>query len=364
MKRILMLLGTGLNEPELAKAISKHAHVVLVQRTFVERIQTWESGRLLDETPEIPVARFRVAGWHQFDEATFFARHQLLYFRYRKYLRPEPADISFGISYVSTILALLYRLFGRTRKVVCVIVDYMPPTGSLLLRTHRRITGWINRMVGKFSDEVWAISPRILTASANPKNFVMKFPMSDYHAPPAPREEIGYIGFPSPDHGLELLFEVCRKHGFKLNIIGDSPYLQSIRHLAPADAVYHGVTNDSEKIRTVLARCFCGYAVYRKIGPENYSYYGFPSKSLHWFANNTPIVTTDTSYFTEYIVKYGVGRVVKPTVEEVEKAVLDIRARFPSYYEAINHLRDYWNGDMEKFLDERVGALLGESPKI
>ena len=49
------------------------------------------------------------------------------------------------------------------------------------------------------------------------------------------------------------------------------------------------------------------------------------------------------------------------TVEEIEKAVLDIRARFPIYYEAINKFRATWNAGVEKFHDERIGALLGEA---
>jgi len=355
MKRIFMLQGTGLNEPEWARVISKHGHTVLVQRTFVERIQIWENGKLLESTEEIPVKRNRVL-----DEATFGMKNQLLYSRFRKYLQPEPADVTIAISYSFAMLALLYRMSGRTRKVVCVIVDYLPIEGSLAVRIHRRITNVISRLVARAADEVWAISPRILSAQANPNNFVMKFPMSDYRVPLTERNEIGYIGFPSLDHGLELLFEVCRKHELKLNIIGDSPHLQSIRHLAPADTVFHGVTNDADKIRAVLSRCFCGYAVYRNTGPQNYSYYGFPSKTLHWFANNTPVVTTNTSYFTEYIVKYGVSCVVEPTVEQVERAILDIRARFPAYYEAINRFRATWNADVEKFHHERISALLGE----
>lgn len=353
MKRILMLLGTGLNEREWAKIVSRYGHVALVQRTFVEHIETWENERLVESGPEIPVKNNRL-----FNEVTFGMKNMLLFFRFQKLMRPEPAEVTIAMSYSFALLALLFKLSGRTRKVVCIIVDYLPPSGNWRLRTHRRITGWISRRVAALSDEVWAISPRILTASANPRNYVMRFPVSNHHAPMAPREEIGYIGFPSADHGLEMLFEVCHRHGFKLNIIGDSPYLQSIRHLAPANTQFHGITNDPEKITPILARCFCGYAVYRNTGPQNYSYYGFPSKALHWFANNTPIVTTNTSYFTEHIVRHGVGKVVEPVADEIEKAVLDIRARFPMYYEAINSFRDSWNAEILSFHQERMSALL------
>ena len=103
-----------------------------------------------------------------------------------------------------------------------------------------------------------------------------------------------------------------------------------------------------------------GYCIYRSIGPDNYSYYGFPSKAIHWFANNTPIVTTQTSHFTQQIETLGIGHVVEPVVEQVEKAVLDLKANSAAYYDAINRFRDQWNGEMEAFQSERFTALFAE----
>jgi glycosyltransferase involved in cell wall biosynthesis len=353
MKRIVLLQGTGLNERGWAKMISAHGNVVLIQRTFVEHIEIWEAEKNLYSGSEIPVHRNRVL-----DEMTFGARNQLLVFRFWKYFNPQKADVVVAVSYSFAMLALFFRLLGRTRKVVCTIVDYLPPAGGLAVRIHRRITNIISRWVARQSDEVWTISPRILSAAANPRNFVMRFPIENNDTAANSRHEIGYIGFPTPDHALDILFAICKKHGFRLNIVGDSPYLQSIKHLAPPDTVFHGITNDSVKINSILSRCFCGYAIYRNIGPGNYSYYGFPSKTLHWFANNTPVVTTNTSLFTDDIAQSGTGCVVEPVLEQIEQAVLDMRAHFPFYYEAINRFRETWNAGAKQFLHERFGALL------
>jgi glycosyltransferase involved in cell wall biosynthesis len=242
--------------------------------------------------------------------------------------------------------------------VVCIVSDYLPPQGSLAKRVFRRITGIWMRLTARYADEAWAVSPRIPTVKVNPRNFVLPLLIDDNQTPPDGREEIGYIGFPSPDHALDILFEICRKHGFKLNVFGDSPYLQSIRHLAPPSAVFHGITNDNVKIGQVLARCFCGYAVYRDTSPQSYSHYGVPSKCLQLFANNVPVVTTNTAHFTQTIGSSGAGRVVEPVPEQIEAAILDIRARFPMYFEAINRLRDTWNSGVKQFHHERIGALL------
>ena len=360
MKRIVLLHGIGLNERGWAKIVSSHGNVVLIQRTFVEHVEIWEAGKNLYSGPELPVHRYRVLGKITLDEITFGARNLLLIFRYWKYFSPRPADVVVAVSYSFALLALLFRWLGRTRKVVCNIVDYLPPTGGFADRIHRRITGFITRRVARHADEVWSISPRILTAGENPRNFVMQFPVENNGALADSREEIGYIGLPSPDHALDLLFAICKKHVFRLNIIGDSDYLQSIKHLAPPGTVFHGITNDNVKINSVLSRCFCGYAIYRNIGPNNYSYYGFPSKTLRWFANNTPVVTTNSAYFSQNIAKSGIGCVVEPELEQIEKAILDIKAGFQTYYEAINRFRETWNADVEKFHRERLAVLLGD----
>jgi hypothetical protein len=44
--------------------------------------------------------------------------------------------------------------------------------------------------------------------------------------------------------------------------------------------------------------------------------------------------------------------------EQIEQAVLDIRARFPVYYEAINRFRETWNAGVEQFHRERINELL------
>jgi hypothetical protein len=115
------------------------------------------------------------------------------------------------------------------------------------------------------------------------------------------------------------------------------------------------------KIGAILSRCFCGYAVYRKTGPQSYSYYGIPSKVLQFFASNTPVVTTNTAHFTQTIGEFGVGRVVEPTPEHIEGAVLDLKTGFAGYYEAINRFRAVWNSKAEQFHAARFAVLCGSN---
>jgi len=354
MKQIVMLVGIGNNDRGSARLASRFGRTVLIQDAYIEHVEIWENGQRTFNGPEIRTKESRLL-----NELTFGLPIVLRNIRkYKRVMGGKACDLIISCSYGHTAAGLWLRATGKTDKVVCIISDYLPPTGKLSVRIHRLITRFFTCVVARLSDEVWAVSPRIPTAKVNPHNFVLPLLIDNNQSPPDGRDEIGYIGFPSPDHAIDVLFEICRKHGFKLNIFGDSPYLQSIKHLAPPNTIFHGITNDNVKIGAVLSRCFCGYAVYRDTSPQSYSYYGIPSKCLQFFASNVPVVTTNTAHFTGNIAASGAGCVVDPSSEEIERAVLDIRARFRIYYEAISQFRATWNAGVKEFHHERITALL------
>ena len=355
MKQIVMLVGIGNNDRGSARLASEFGRAILVQDGPIAHEEIWERGARTWNGPEIRTRESRLLAELSFGLFGLFRNLR----SYRRLCGGEQCDLIITSAYVQTAAGLWLRATGKTRKVVCIVSDYLPPTGKLTVRLHRRITGFLTRLAARLSDEAWAVSPRIPTVKVNPQNFVLPLLIDDNQTPPGGREEIGYIGFPSPDHALDILFEICRKHGFKLNVVGDSPYLQSIKHLAPPNAIFHGITNDNVKIGQILSRCFCGYAVYRDTSPRSYSHYGVPSKCLQLFANNVPVVTTNTAHFTQTIADSGAGCMVEPVPEQIERAILDLRARFPVYFDAINRLRESWNAGVKLFHRERIGQLLG-----
>ncbi|HEX4349228.1 MAG TPA: hypothetical protein VH251_02515 [Verrucomicrobiae bacterium] len=357
MKQIVMLVGMGNNERGSAQLASELGRTALIQAGPLCHREIWEKGERIYDGAEVKNKKPGL-----FAELTLGLPGIIRTIRdYRELMENGPCDLIIGTAYGQTLAGLWLRATGKTRKVVCLISDYLPPRGTLTVRIHRRVTGFLVRVAAKLSDEAWAVSPRIPTMKANPHNFVMPLPIQDNHTPLGDRHEMAYIGFPSPDHAIDVLFEICRKHNFKLNIFGDSAYLQSVKHLAPADTVFHGITNDTDKIGSVLARCFCGYAVYRDTSSESYSHYGIPSKCLQLFANNVPVVTTNTADFTRHIATSGSGCVVEPNPDQIERAVLDIRARFPVYFEAINRFREMWNVGAKKFHHDRIAGLLKDN---
>jgi glycosyltransferase involved in cell wall biosynthesis len=353
MKQIVMLQGMGNNERGWARLVSAFGRVVLIQQGMIQHVEIWENRQCIFNGLETSVV-----GSRKFDEMTFASLTILRSIaRCRESTRGQKIDVLIAANYSMGIAALLLRLFGKTRKVVVLLTDFLPLRGSFKVRLHRRITTMLTRFVVYHADEVWTVSPRIPTAAANPRNFIVPICIDDNQMAAGSRDEIGYIGFPSPDHALDALFDICKKHNFKLNIVGDSPYMQSIKHLAPPGTVFHGMLNDTAKINDILSRCFCGYAVYRNTGPQSYSYFGIPSKTFYCFASNTPVVTTNTAHFTQNIEKFGIGRVIEPVPEQIEKAVLQLKEQFPIFYDAINRFRTIWNAEAERFHRERLAAL-------
>lgn len=353
MKQIVMLQGMGNNERGWARMVSKFGRVVLIQQGMIQHVEVWENEQCLFNGPETSVMSTR-----KLDEMTFSTLtigRSLA--RVREFTKGKKLDVIIATNYSMGMAALFLRTFGKTKRAVVVLSDYLPIKGSPLVRLHRQASKWLTRLVAYCSDEVWTVSPRIPTATANPRNFVLPICLNDNHTPIGERNEVGYVGFPSADHALEVLFDICKRHGFRLNIIGNSAYLESIKSQAPPGTLFHGVLNDQDRINEIFSRCFCGYAVYRNTGPQSYSYFGIPSKTFHFLASNTPVVTTNTAHFTQTIEKFGLGRVVEPKLDEIESAVLEIRHDFKEFYEAINRFRKDWNAGVERFHRERLTVL-------
>lgn len=353
MNLIVMLQGVGINERGWAKLASNFGRVVLIQQGYIIHVEIWENGQRLFNGPNVRVTR-----WRKLDEVLFGMPTAIrVLFLTLKHTQKQPIDVIVATNYHCSLVAMLLKRFGKARKVVPFLTDFMPIRGSWLLRQHRRITGWLMRFVARRSDEVWILSPRIPTGRTDDKSFVVPICINEFQSPPRLRDEVAYIGYPSKDHALDILFDIARRHKLRLNIIGDSPYLHSVRHLAPPDAAFHGLMNDEERIGQILSRCFCGYCIYWDITPSSYSYYGFPSKTLYNFASNVPIVITNVAYFNRNFEDRGVGRVVDPDPQKIEEAILQLKSQYPRFSAAIDRFRKDWNQHVLDFHRQRLKAL-------
>jgi glycosyltransferase involved in cell wall biosynthesis len=354
MKHIVMWMGNGNNEPGWAKILSNRGLVFLVQGSSkTPLISTWQNGLQTKLETTSPLLR-----WPLIDRVFFgfFSAVQLARLTL-KHTRGEPIALLIADG-PSGCLGLWMKWRRQVHTLVSMHSDYFPPVGTWFVRLHRCIIRALNRYVVHNADEVWRISPRIPTGKGHPRNYVVPVYINDNRTAMEERKDIVYLGVPSADHDLETLFEVARRHFIPLHIIGDSAYLRSIQLKAPPNTTFHGYLTDPERIKEIVKHCFCGYAVYRNTSPANYSYYGIPSKSFHYFASNVPVLTTNTAYFSQYIEKYSVGCVVLPDPAQIEAAILQMRDRYQDFYQAITQFRAEWNCNVGNFLIERMAVLL------
>ena len=176
MKHIVLVLGCGLNERGWAKDFSKFGRVTLIQLGLVEHVEIWEHERRIYCGSETKTPRV----W-KVDEILFgfvsFLRTMWLVLYYSKGAKIDLVVTGF---YSSGLAVLLLRLFRKVHKISFFLTDYLPLHGSWLVRLHRHVTGWLVYQTTRRADKAWALSPRIPTAYASPRHFVVPMHVNTY----------------------------------------------------------------------------------------------------------------------------------------------------------------------------------------
>jgi glycosyltransferase involved in cell wall biosynthesis len=352
-KVIVFWVGNGNNEPAWAKIISRQHRVLLIQRGLLtQQFSIWENERQIYSSPEKRI------GGNFLDQIFFGLISAFKFWRLTK-IHTKNANLDLLIVEGARSLAAIFlKRIGRAKAVVAMFNDFLPPVGSLPVRWHRQLNAILCNWAAKNSDEIWRLSPRIPTGQNHAQNFVVPVFINEPTVAKQKLDAIIYVGFPSRDHALEILFDVAKRHQIPLEIVGESPYLESIRPLAPPQTKFHGYVTDFDRIAKIITRCFCGYAIYLNTGQQSYSYYGFASKTFHYLSNDVPVITTNTSFFSAYIEAEGLGHVILPEAAAIEKAILDIRSRPQEFSHRIETFRKAWNTQAVRFFEERMTALL------
>ena len=355
MKSIVMWLGIGNNESACARLMSLYpARVYLLKRGTHEQAEIWEQGSQTHVLPEKNVSTMRLM-----DDA-FFSQPSALKCLLKTWpiARGQRIDLLVVGSNRATMACWL-RHMGLVDKIVLLLSDHLPDTPRWPVRHHRHLVNAMIRALATRVDEVWSVSPRIPEAQFNPRNFVIPLYIDEcMPRNPSLGCEIVYIGYPSEDHALDLLFALAGRHHWKLNIIGASPYLQAIASSAPSTTCFHGTITDRQRIGQIMETCACGYAIYRDTGPTAYSYYGIPSKLFYYLSNDIPVITTNTSSFSPEVERHHLGQLVQPDSESIERGILDLLREARQYRESIRTFRGLWNAGVESFIAQRLKTLL------
>src|SRR5215469_15819301 len=136
-KNIIMVLGIGINERGWASVISRHGRVTLLQLGLVEHVEVWDAGERIFCGPEIKLGnRWRSIDGMLLGTLMFLKTLRLILSLRRK----GPVDVILTGYYSSGLAAILAQKLGLVSRTVSFLADYLPPRGSFLIRTHRRMT--------------------------------------------------------------------------------------------------------------------------------------------------------------------------------------------------------------------------------
>jgi len=356
MKNIVMWVGSGCNEQAWGRILSSYPAIVQVfQRGLSKQTTVWAKGECICASPERSVC-MRTLNDLLFSQPIALKWFFKTWWKFRK----KPVDLLIAESNYA-YLGLWLRSFGATKLLVFYVTDHLPESNKWHITVHRRVISALHRYIAKRADEVWSLSPRIPIARINAHAHIIPIYIdSTKDRTASHRSEIVYIGRPSHDHALDILFELAQKHCWLVNIIGDSPYLQSLSSLFSPNIKLHGFITDRNRITQIMQRCFCGYGVYRNTGESGYSYYGIPSKLFYYLSNDLPVITTNTSCFSAAVKDQGIGRLIDPDLSQIEAAITDLRENYEVSKKSITAFRQSWNTKVEDFLNQRMISLFNK----
>lgn len=350
---ILLLQGTGNAEAEMARSCSRFGRVVLVESGICRRVEVWENEERVHTEPDLPIRFPRlhditfglIKGWGAFRAALRLRQG-------KKY------DVVVGTAYDNGNVALFLRWLGVARRVVVLVCDYLPIKNvPFTIWCHRHVAGWLTKNNLRRADSVWLVSPRIPTPG-RADGRVMPLFIANFDGSPKSKKAIAYVGYPTPEHGLDVLCDISARHGIEVHLFGPVSGFESIIAGRKRDLIHlHGVVTGRARLHGLIKDCFCGYAVYNNVSPDSFLYYGVWSKIYTYLASKLPVITTPGSYTSDVVQQNNIGKVVPPDPASIEKAVLELWEEHEQYQADLEKFVPKWNQGAEDFWAAQIGKL-------
>lgn len=335
----------------MARICSRYGRVILVQKGWGCHVEIWEAGSRINQTTVL------IGWWPRMEDILFGLAQTIRSIREAiRYRNGGCYDVVVGSAYENSNAALLLRQFGVAKRVIALACDYLPPENvPWHIRCHRRITGWLTANSLRRADAVWLVSPRIPTPGRNDA-LVMPLFINEFKSAPKRKKAVAYVGFPTPEHGLEELFEISARQGIEVHVFGDSPYLRSLARSTDLIQL-HGVVTDRARLHELIKDCYCGYAIYKGVHPGSFLYYGVWSKIYTYLASKLPVVTTAGTYTSDVVREHNIGKVVQPVTADIEQALLELWTDHEGYQLRVENFVPEWNRRAENFWSTQLGAL-------
>lgn len=335
----------------MARVLSANAIVDLVQKGQMWHVETWERGACVHASPRIAHRLWwlddKLLNWGSTLFSWWFS---LMGYTFCDDMWARPYDVVIFVGYDAGRVARWLRKRGYARRLIMLLTDYMPLTGAWPVVAFRLVTNLLNERTAARCDEVWTLSGRI------PSKRAYLMPLLIHQFPKGRRRRaVAYVGYPTDAHGLDLLFRLSAKHGFAVEVVGESAYLRKLRDRSGSLHLvrFHGLVTEPDRIHEIVAGCSAGWGIYHA-DAQPWLRNGVNGKLYTYLGNGIPPLTTHCSETSCLVEQAGVGVAVTDDPAEIERGLLSLLDGSPEIHAGIEDWVIRWNRAAERFLMERV----------
>lgn len=255
-------------------------------------------------------------------------------------------DTYIGMDGLCVFFGLVLRLFGKTKKVIYWVIDFVPEN-----RFDSKFKELVYRVVNtigyRLADEVWDLSPRMIEArekywGLSPKVYkgwrlvpfgvrLDRVQPQDYST--VEKHSIVFMGHLLEKQGVQFIIKALptlkgEYPDVLFKIVGDGPYKPSLESLAKDLGVYdsckfYGKVPNHDEMLSIVANSCVSVAPYVK-ELDTWTYFADPGKVKEYLATGVPVLLTDLPWNAHDIEDYGCGEIITLTNENIVTGLLSL----------------------------------------
>ncbi len=252
-------------------------------------------------------------------------------------------DLYIGMDGMCSVFGIILQRIGIVKRVVYWCIDFVPEK-RFKQSWKNKIYEFINTTAIKNSDEVWDLSPRMISGRLkflNIRESEYKFhkivpygvwsdKIKHFSYKDSQKHTLVFMGHIMEKQGVDTVITqipsiIKKLPNFSFKIIGDGNYRKELVRLAKSLDVYKychflGRLND-EKMRDEIAKASIAIAPYKDT-KDNYSRYADPGKVKTYLSCGVPVLLTDIPWNAKEIEKEKCGMIIKNDGSDLVKKII------------------------------------------
>lgn len=252
-------------------------------------------------------------------------------------------DLYIGMDGMCSIFGLILKKIGVAKRVVYWSIDFVPEA-RFKQSWKNKIYKFINTLAIKNSDEVWDLSPRMITGRLKFLNIkrseykshrivpygVWSKKIKHYNYEKSQKYTLVFMGHIMEKQGIDNVIiqipSIIKKiPSFKFKIIGDGSYKKELISLAKTIKVnnychFFGKLDD-DRMRDEIAKSSVAIAPYKDTN-DNYSRYADPGKVKTYLACGVPVLLTNIPWNAKEIEENECGSIINNDGSDLTKKIV------------------------------------------